>query len=413
MFEILKKHTPKFEALEILKYIGPGFLVAIGFIDPGNWASNIAAGSKFGYSLLWIVTLSTIMLIVLQHNAARLGIVTGLCISEAASKYFHRWVSIVLLLTGMIAGISTSLAEILGAAVGLQMLFGLPLIVGSIFVTILVFFMIVSNSYKKLERWIIGFVSLIGLSFLYELYITDVSWSNALTSWVVPSIPMGSIPIMLSILGAVVMPHNLFLHSEIIQSRHWNLEEPAVKNRQLKYEFFDTIFAMIFGWAINSAMIIVAAAVFYSHGIEVTELSQAQATLKPLLGNSAAHIFGFALVCAGIGSSVTAALSGGSIFAGIAHEPFNIKDIHSKIGVIVTLLGGLIVIFFLTNPFQGLIWSQIVLSLQLPWTIITLLLLTSSKKIMGSYANSLLSKCVNWLIAVVVIFFNLMLLVTL
>ncbi|MBF8262936.1 MAG: natural resistance-associated macrophage protein [Parachlamydiales bacterium] len=410
MWERFRRHTPRFEGLEILKYIGPGFLVAIGFIDPGNWAANMAAGSRFGYALLWMITLSTVMLIVLQRNAARLGIVTGLCISEASAKYFKRWISIVFMITAMIAAMSTALAELLGAAIGLNMLFGFPLIPGSILVTMLVFVMIVSNSYKKLERWMIGFVSLIGLCFLYELQLIDISWTSTFTGWIQPAFPIGSIPILLSVLGAVVMPHNLFLHSEIIQSRR-SVSGETVVPKHLKYEFFDTMFAMIIGWAINSAMIIAAAAIFYSRGIEVTELSQAHETLQPLLGHAAANIFGFALLCAGIASAVTAALAGGSIFAGVIQEPYNIKDIHSKIGVILTLAGGLLAIFFLSDPFQGLIWSQIALSVQLPWTIIALLILTSSKKIMGNYANSNASNLINWSIAGIVILLNVMLLV--
>lgn len=410
MLGFFKKHTLKLGGLEIFKYIGPGFLVAIGFIDPGNWASNMAAGSKFGYSLLWMITLGTVMLIILQHNAAHLGIATGLCISEAVTKYFKKWIGIGLMATAMIANISTALAEILGAAIGLNMLLNLPLIPGSIFVTIVVLVMVLSNSYKRLERWMIGFVALIGISFLYELTISDISWNPALIGWIKPTIPMGSIPILMSVLGAVVMPHNLFLHSEIIQSRQWNIAAETVKNRLLKYEYIDTIFAMILGWAINSAMIIVAASVFYSSGIEVTELSQAQETLKPLLGSLAANVFGLSLLAAGIASSVTAALAGGSIFSGIFQESFNVKDIHSKTGIAITLIGGLIAIFFISNPFQGLIWSQIFLSFQLPWTVIALLLLTSSKKVMGRHVNSVSSNIVNWSIAAIVIFLNIALL---
>ncbi len=156
------RHTPKLGALEILKYIGPGFIVTVGFIDPGNWAANVAAGSIYGYNLLWMVTLSTIMLIFLQHNAAHLGIVTGLCLAEASTKFLGKWMSRVFLVSAVFAAISTALAEILGAAIGLNMLFGIPLIIGSFLTSILVIWMLISNSYRKLEKWIIGFVALIG-----------------------------------------------------------------------------------------------------------------------------------------------------------------------------------------------------------------------------------------------------------
>ncbi|MEQ8220807.1 MAG: Nramp family divalent metal transporter [Candidatus Eremiobacterota bacterium] len=406
-----KGHKPVLGALEILKYIGPGFLVTVGFIDPGNWAANVAAGSMYGYKLLWMVTLSTVMLIILQHNAAHLGIVSGLCISEGATKFFRRPVSRILLGSAVCASVSTALAEILGAAIGLNMLFKLPLSVGAILTTVFVVYMLLSNSYRKLEKWIIAFVSLIGLSFLFEVYLSHIEWSPAVKGWFIPDFPSGSLPIIMSVLGAVVMPHNLFLHSEIIQSRQWNLEKDEVINKQLTYEFLDTIVAMLAGWAINSAMILVAASVFYANHIEVTELSMAQETLKPLLGGAASIVFAVALLCAGFSSSITAAMAGGSIFAGIFEEPFDIRDNHSRTGIIITLLGALVIILFLKDPFKGLIWSQIILSIQLPLTIFTLIFLTSSTKVMGKYANSTGEIILLWLIAIIVSVLNIMLLI--
>lgn len=223
-----KKYKPTFGALKILKYIGPGLLVTVGFIDPGNWASNIAAGSDYGFTLLWMVTLSTIMLIILQHNVAHLGIATGLCLSEAATMHLRPWASRTILGSAMLASVSTSLAEILGGAIALQMLFGIPIAAGAILVVIFVGIMLFTNSYAILEKIIIAFVSIIGLSFIYELSLVEIDWARAGVAWVVPSIPEGSIMIIMSVLGAVVMPHNLFLHSEIIQSRQWNLEDDKV-----------------------------------------------------------------------------------------------------------------------------------------------------------------------------------------
>lgn len=405
-----KKHIPELGALEILKYIGPGFLVTVGFIDPGNWAANVAAGSYYGYSLLWIVTLSTLILIALQHNAAHLGIATGLCLSEASTKFLSGPASKVFLFSAMLASISTALAEVLGAAIGLEMLFGLPLPAGAILSALFAAYMLFSNSYKKLEIWIIGFVSLIGLSFVFELSLVEIGWDKALKGWVLPSVPIGSLPIVMSILGSVVMPHNIFLHSEVIQSRQWNLEGEDVIKKQLKYEFTDTLTAMLAGWAINSAMIIVAASVFYASGTVVSELSQAQATLKPLIGSAAAAVFALALLFAGISSLITAAMAGGSIYAGIFGEPFDPKDSHSRRGILITLIGGVAVIFFLKDPFKGIIWSQIALSIQLPWTIFALVFLTSSKRVMGKFANSGLNKIVLGIIAVIVSALNIMLL---
>ena len=240
-----KEHKRYLGSLDIFRYIGPGLLVTVGFIDPGNWASNFAAGSEFGYSLLWVVSLSTVMLIILQHNVAHLGIVTGLCLSEAATQYTPKWVSRPILGTAVLASISTSLAEILGGAIALQMLLDIPIIWGSILTTVFVFIMLFTNSYKRIEKSIIAFVSVIGLSFLYELFLVDIDWPMAAQAWVTPSIPKGSMLIIMSVLGAVVMPHNLFLHSEVIQSHEYNKQDESSIKKVLKYEFYDTLFSMI------------------------------------------------------------------------------------------------------------------------------------------------------------------------
>ncbi len=213
------KHHPRLGGLEILKYIGPGLLVTVGFIDPGNWASNLAAGADYGYTLLWMVSLSTVMLIILQHNVAHLGIATGLCLSEATMTYIRPKYAKMILWTAMGASVSTSLAEILGGAIALEMLFGIPVRIGAILTTVFVCIMLFTNSYRMIERWIIAFVSIIGLSFIYELSLVHIDWGEAALAWVTPSFPEGSMVVIMSVLGAVVMPHNLFLHSEVIQSR--------------------------------------------------------------------------------------------------------------------------------------------------------------------------------------------------
>lgn len=336
-----EKHRTELTALDFIKYIGPGFLVTIGFIDPGNWASNIAAGSSFGYSLLWIVTLGTFFLIILQHNAAHLGIVTGYCLSESATLFLKPWISRALLSTAMLACISTGLAEILGAAIALNMLFQVPIKIGAILVTGLIMWMLFTNSYRKLERWIIGFVSIIGVSFIFELGFVHANWHQALTGVVIPSFPNGSIIIVMSVLGAVVMPHNLFLHSEIIQSRQLHLTDEVSREKQLKYEYADTIFSMLVGWAINCAIIIVAASTFFTAHLPITELQQADKMLVPLVGNAASLIFAIALLFAGISASVTAGMAGGITFSGIFAEPYDINDKHTKFGIGLTLIPAL------------------------------------------------------------------------
>ena len=303
---IIKRHAPSARAQEFLKYLGPGLLVTVGFIDPGNWASNIAAGSEFGCNLLWVITLSTVMLILLQHNAAHLGIVTGDCLSESATRHLKPWASRLILLSAVGAAVATAMAEILGAAIALNMLFRIPIAAGSVLTVSAVCGVLFTNTYHKVEKWIIGFVSLIGLSFLYELFLVDAPWRDVMVGLVKPQIPSGSVPILMSVLGAVVMPHNLFLHSEIIQSRHWNLAEPAVIKRQLDYEFLDTLFSMLAGWVINSAIVILAISTFHARGTVVGDLQQAEAMLRPLLGNLSAVVFACALLFSGVASSITA-----------------------------------------------------------------------------------------------------------
>lgn len=405
-----KDHQRYLGGLDFFKYIGPGLLVTVGFIDPGNWASNFAAGADFGYSLLWVITLSTIMLIVLQHNVAHLGIVTGLCLSEAATKYTPKWVSRPILETAVLASISTSLAEILGGAIALEMLFDIPIIWGSLLTAFFVTIMLFTNSYKRIERSIIAFVSVIGLSFLYELFLVDIDWPLAARSWVTPSIPEGSLLVIMSVLGAVVMPHNLFLHSEVVQSREYNKKDDASIRKLLKYEFYDTLFSMGVGWAINSAMILLAAATFFANHIGVEELQQAKSLLEPLLGNQAATIFALALLMAGISSTVTSGMAAGSIFAGMFGESYHVKDVHSRVGILLSLGIALVVILFIENPFQGLIISQMILSIQLPFTIFLQVGLTSSKRVMGQYVNSRWSSFVLYTMAVIVSVLNLALL---
>lgn len=404
-----KGHNPSFGLRELLGYMGPGLLVTVGFIDPGNWASNIAAGSEYGYKLLWMVTLATIMLILLQHNVAHLGIVTGDCLSEAAKKHLKPWLSKIVLTTGLMAAVSTAMAEILGGAIALNLLFHLPIKLGAVFILILIIALLFSNTYKKLEKWIVGFVSIIGISFLYELSMVHVSWGEAVSGWTVIQFPAGSLPIIMSVMGAVVMPHNLFLHSEVIQSRQWNLEDDAVIKKQLKFEFVDTLFSMIVGWAINSSMIILAATTFFMNHVKVGELGQAQQMLVPMVGNLAALIFGAALLFSGVSSTMTAGMAGGSIFAGMFGEPYDIRDRHTKVGVIGILSLATVVIFLITDPFKGLIYSQMLLSIQLPITVFLQIYLTSSKKVMGKYKNSVGHSIALWTIAAILACLNIML----
>ena len=400
-------HKPGKDVTAVFRYIGPGILVTVGFIDPGNWAVNLAAGSSYGYTLLWTVTLSTIMLILLQHNVAHLGIVTGECLAEATRKFLRPWVAIIHLSTAMLAAIATALAELLGAAIALNMLFKIPIFIGAVITAVICALMLMTNSYRKLEMWIAGFVSLIAASYLFELSMVNVSWPAAAVSWVTPSMPSGSMFVVMGIIGAVIMPHNLFLHSEVIQSRKWNLEDPKLIVKQLRYEFVDTLFSMSVGWAINSAMILLAATTFFAKGIAVDELQQAQEMLVPLLGSNAASIFAVALLFAGFASTATAGMAGASIFAGMFRESYDMDDLHSKMGLLLTYIPAVIILLFITDPFYGLILSQVLLSVQLPFTIFLQLYLTTSKRVMGKYVNTIITKFLLVSIGIIVTILNL------
>lgn len=396
--------------LAVFRYIGPGLLVTVGFIDPGNWASNLAAGGEYGYALLWMVTLSTLMLIILQHNAAHLGIVTGLCLAEAATLHMRRSASRALLSTAGLASVSTSLAEILGGAIALDMLFGIPVRIGALLVTVFVAVLLLTNGYRPIEKWIIAFVSLIGLSFIYELTLTRIDWPAAVRAWVVPSFPEGSMVIVTSVLGAVVMPHNLFLHSEVIQSRQWNLSDRRTIRHQLRYEYFDTIFSMVVGWAINSAMILLAASTLFRTRTPVEKLQQARSLLEPLLGTHATVVFAVALLLAGIASTVTSGMAAGSIFAGMFGAPYDMRDRRSRTGMLLSLGAAFLLILLIRDPFRGLIYSQMALSLQLPFTVFMQVRLTSSRRVMGPYRNRPATRWLLYTIGGLVTLLNLMLL---
>jgi manganese transport protein len=341
-----------------------------------------------------------------------LGIATGLCLSEAAAIHLKPRYSKYLLTTAMLASISTSLAEILGGAIALNMLMQIPIRAGAVLVTVFVMIMLYTNSYKIIEKWIIAFVSVIGLSFLYELSLVHVDWNSAIYGWVTPTFPKGSMLIIMSVLGAVVMPHNLFLHSEIIQSRQWNLQDEKIIKKQLRYEFLDTLVSMLVGWAINSAMILLAAATFFRTKTPVSELEQANHLLTPLLGNNAAVVFAVALLFSGVASTITSGMAAGSIFAGMYKEPYDIKDNHSRVGVALSLMLALAIIMLITNPFKGLIISQMILSIQLPFTIFLQVYLTSSEKVMGKYKNSTFSRIMLYLLGIIVSVLNIALFIS-
>lgn len=372
----------------VLTYFGPGFFVTIGFIDPGNWATNIAAGSEFNYDLLWVVTLSTAILILWQHMAAHLGIVTRKCLAEAVHTYMRPQASAIYGSTAIAATAATALAEILGAALGLNLLLGVPVKLGAVLAAVFIAVVIWFQEYGVLEKLIVGFVGLIGFAYLIELYLVHPDWRAAAIHSVLPSLNSRSILIAMGVLGAVIMPHNMYLHSEVIQSKQQGEQSEADTRRLLRYEFLDTLVAMLVGMAINAAMVIVAASVFHRHGVHVTQLAQASDTLRPLVGRFASVVFGIALLLAGISSSMTAGIAGGTTFSGYIGKPTELGGRWFRIGMVLTLIPAVAAIMVIRDTFQALIISQVCLSIQLPFTMLPLYFLTKDRQIMGRYVNT-------------------------
>ena len=399
----------RFPLKTLLGFLGPGFLVTVGFIDPGNWATNIEGGSRFGYELLWVITLSTLMLIVIQHMAAKLGIATGKSLAVNIRERFSRPVSAFLGLTIVLACMATDAAELIGGAIGFKLLFGMPLWSGALFTVFLEVFLIVSQRYHRIEAIIIGFLGVIGLCYLVEILIVKPDWTVLARSMVVPNVNRSSIYVAMAILGAVVMPHNIFLHSNVIHSRKWGISE-GEKMALLHYEKIDTLSAMLLGWVVNSAMIIVAAAVFFRHHVVVEDIEQASATLRPLAGPLAGLLFAVALVFAGVGSSVTSSMAEVNVITGFLGKPEDPRTLLYRISVFVTAIPSFVIILLAMDTFRILVFSQVVLSIQLPFTLIPLLILCRDRNLMGIFRSSRLEFTAAVAISGVVIVLNMYLL---
>jgi len=381
--EIKKKYPFK----TLLSFLGPGFLVTVGFIDPGNWATNIEGGSRFGYQLLWVITLSTVILIVIQNMAARLGIATKKSLAVNIREYFSAPISAFLGSTIVLACVATDVAELVGGAIGFNLLFGVPLWAGALITVMLEVFLIVSQRYHRLEMIIIVFLGIIGLCYLVEVLIVKPDWAALAPSVIVPDVNRESIYVAMAILGAVVMPHNIFLHSNVIHSRNWGISE-AKKLELLRYEKIDTFSAMVMGWMVNSAMIVVAAAVFWQNQFVVNSIEQASATLRPLAGNLAGFLFALALVFAGVGSSVTSSMAEVNVITGFLGKPEDPRTFLYRISVFITAIPSLLIILLAVDTFKILIFSQVVLSIQLPFTLIPLLIVCRDQQLMGRFKSS-------------------------
>lgn len=389
----------------LLSFLGPGFLVTVGFIDPGNWATNLEGGSSFGYALLWVVTLSTLILIVIQSMAARLGIATGKSLAANIRERFPGPMTALLGTTVVLACVATDVAELLGGAIGFQLLFGFPLWLGALITVFLEVFLIVGQRYHRLERIIIGFLGVIALCYVAEIWIVKPDWGLALPALVIPSLDRSNIYIAMGILGAVVMPHNIFLHSNVIHSREWGIDDEK-KRSLLKFEKFDTITALVLGWIVNSAMIIVAARIFHRNGIVVDSIGYASRTLVPIAGPLAGFLFATALVFSGVGSSVTSSMAEVNVITGFLGKPEDPRTLLYRISTFVTAIPSFALIAAGVDTFKILIFSQVVLSVQLPFTLVPLLMLCRDRRVMGTFRSGRVEFAAAGIISALIILLN-------
>ncbi|BAU04558.1 MULTISPECIES: Nramp family divalent metal transporter [Nostocales] len=398
---------------KMLAYAGPGYLVSVGYMDPGNWATDIAGGSKFGYTLLTVILLSNLMAILLQSLCVRLGVATGRDLAQACRDYFSPKVSFCLWVLCEIAIAACDLAELLGSAIALQLLFGIPLIWGVCITAldVLVLLFLQHKGFRYTEALVIMLVATVGICFTAEILFSRPDMGGILLGYL-PKKEILQNPEMLyiaiGILGATVMPHNLYLHSSIVQTRDW---QPTTEKRweAIKFGTIDSTFALSLALFINSAILIVSAATFHFSGNQnVAEIQDAYKLLSPLLGVSAASaIFGIALLASGQSSTLTATLAGQIVMEGFLQFrlPSWLRRLITRLLAIIPAL--ITIILFGENSTSSLIvLSQVILSLQLPFAVIPLVIFTSNRRLMGEFVNPLWLKSLAWLVAIVIVGLN-------
>jgi manganese transport protein len=403
---------------KLLAYAGPGYLVSVGYMDPGNWATDIAGGSRFGYTLLSVILLSNMMAMLLQSLCVRLGVATGKDLAQACRDYFDRRVSFVLWVLCEIAIAACDLAELLGSAIALQLLFGLPLLFGICLTAldVLGLLFLQHKGFRYVEALVITLVATIGICFTAEIFLAQPSLGGILQGYV-PQTEILRNPEMLylaiGILGATVMPHNLYLHSSIVQTRQWQQTDEK-RWEAIKFGTIDSTVALFFALFINSAILIVSAAVFHESGHQhVAEIQDAYKLLSPLIGVGAAStIFGLALLASGQSSTLTATLAGQIVMEGFVQ--FRLPPwLRRLVTRLVAMVPAIVAVLWFGEQSTGqlLVLSQVVLSLQLSFAVVPLVMFTSDRRIMGEFANPFWLKAVAWGVAIVIMGLNIWLLV--
>ena len=396
---------------KILAFLGPAYLVSVGYMDPGNWATDLAGGSKFGYSLIWVLLMSNLMALLLQNLSARLGIVRGRDLAQVNREVYPRAVNFILYLLAETAIAACDLAEVLGMSIGIHLLTGIPILWG-VCITVLdtfLLFYLQRLGMRKMEAFIIALVAIIGLSFLVEMFFAKPRLAEVITGFI-PSLPGNeALYIAIGIIGATVMPHNLYLHSALVQTRKFGRDENSIR-RALRLNMFDTTIALNLAFFVNAAILVLAASVFFKGGrTDVAEIKEAYKLLPEFLGTSVASVlFAIALIAAGQSSTITGTLAGQ-----IVMEGYLLLRINPLLRRLITRLLAIIpavitIVIYGDNKIDALlIFSQVILSLQLGFAIIPLIHFVSEKQKMGIFAIKPVTQVLSWLVAIILVYLNL------
>ena len=395
-------HTSSFWK-RLLYFTGPAFMVSVGYMDPGNWATDLAGGSQFGYKLIWVILLANLMAILFQALSARLGIVAGRDLAQACSDHYPKKVNYILWIISEVAIAATDLAEVIGSAVGLYLLFGIPIIWGVVITAfdVLILMLLLSFGIRKMEAFILALIATIGVCFAFEMFLSKPDFGAIATGFVPSMLNGNALYIALGIIGATVMPHNLYLHSALVQSRNVKRTKKGLKDAN-HFNLIDSVVALNAAFFVNAAILILAAAVFFSTGhSDVASIIGAHALLAPLLGNNFAPIaFGIALLAAGQSSTITGTFAGQIVmegFVGLKMRPWLRRIITRVVAIIPTVI--VIKISGDNSVDALLVFSQVILSLQLPFALIPLLHFTSSKIKMKEFASKHVIRIVAWIAA--------------
>jgi len=394
---------------KILAFLGPAYLVSVGYMDPGNWATDIAGGSEFGYKLIWVLLMSNLIAVLLQSLSARLGIVRGMDLAQASKDTYPKWVNIPLYIIAEIAIAACDLAEIVGMAIGLNLLFGLPLIWGisvTALDTVLLLFLL-NKGMRTMEVFIISLVFIIGLSFFAEMLIVSPVYGDVFKGFIPSNLNGDALYIAIGIIGATVMPHNLYLHSSLVQTRNFERTSKGMKNA-IKLNLFDTTIALNLAFFVNAAILVLAAAAFYVNGFfKVAEIQDASKLLDHLFGKAAPTFFAIALIASGQSSTITGTLAGQIVMEG--HLNLRIQPwLRRLITRLLAIIPALLTIVYFGDGALGslLILSQVVLSLQLGFAVIPLIHFNSDKKLMKEFAIKLWVKILAWISASIIVYLN-------